>query len=263
MLTLPVTAPLAASLPRTGPAPTTARAPRTDSPARYLPPQRRKSAVVWAMVCSAAIHGVALFAMRPVKPAPRARPPQEAPRLALVMPQLKDLEEPEPVPAEEARTRPEVGSPAPLLADVPRIPLPTDFVQPMDLSSLVERPDLPEAKIYVIPEQLTRRGRGAGGEVDSIFNLADLDRQPEILFQPLPVFPPSQKAYVSSAHVFVVFIVGPEGRVSEASVTESNHSGFDAAAVAAVQQWRFRPGVKGGRKVSTRMSVPIDFRLVK
>jgi len=31
--------------------------------------------------------------------------------------------------------------------------------------------------------------------------------------------------------------------------------------MAGVSRWRFRPGMRGGRRVNTRMSVPIIFRV--
>jgi len=36
-----------------------------------------------------------------------------------------------------------------------------------------------------------------------------------------------------------------------------------SAAYDGVRQWRFRPGMKGGRKVNVRMQVPIVFRIVE
>lgn len=213
------------------------------------------------MTLSAAIHGLILYGIHPAKKLPRAKPVDTAPMIALVMPQLKDLEEPEPVPSEDNAPKPDLGTLVPMLADLPQIAAPNDFVQPIDLSSLIERPDLSQTKIFVIPEHINRTGRtaGAGGE---IFNPADLDRKPEPVFQPAPIFPQGQKQYVSFATVSVTFIVDAEGRVGNVVVAESSHSGFEEAATTAVQHWRFRPGMKGGRKVNTRMIIPINFRIV-
>lgn len=261
MLTIPV--PIVSGSPRTSSATTTARALGLGSATRYFRPPRGKSDVILAMAISVAIHGGLLFAVRPEKRAPRAQPRDEVPTIALVIPQLQELEEPEPQPTDEDQGKPDLGVPAPMLADSPRIPLPTDFVQALDLSSLIEQPDLSQAKTFVIPGHITRGGRSVGAGIGNIFNLADLDRKPEVVFQPSPAFPQSQKPYVSAASVSVVFVVYADGRTGEISIADSTHSGFDESAMSAVQQWRFRPGMKGGRKVGTRMIIPINFHLVE
>jgi protein TonB len=260
---LTITVPVASGSPRTGPATTAAGSPKIDSAARYPRPRRGKAGVIFAMLLSASVHCILIFGVRPAKKTPRAAPKIEVPTLALVIPQLKELEEPEPLPSEDTPTKPDLGTPTPMLADTPRIPAPNDFVQPLDLSSLIDRPDLSQVKIFVIPEHINRSGRTAGAGAGDIFNLADLDRKPEVVFQPPPIFPQSQKQYVSAASVSVIFIVYPDGRVGDVMSAESTHSGFEESAVVAVQQWRFRPGMKGGRKVSTRMIVPINFHIVE
>jgi len=40
-------------------------------------------------------------------------------------------------------------------------------------------------------------------------------------------------------------------------VVESSYNGFEDAALSGVARWRFRAGMRGGRRVNTRMSVPI------
>ena len=52
------------------------------------------------------------------------------------------------------------------------------------------------------------------------------------------------------------------GRVLEPVVTESTNYGFNDAALAGVSRWKFRAGMKSGRKVNTRMRVPIVFKLL-
>jgi protein TonB len=59
--------------------------------------------------------------------------------------------------------------------------------------------------------------------------------------------------------VVVEFIVNVEGRVTNAFAYESTHPGFNDAAIKGVEKWKFRAGQKAGRKVNTRMRVPINF----
>jgi protein TonB len=180
--------------------------------------------------------------------------------LTFTMPQLKELEEPETGPKEELDTKPDLGAPAPMQADLPQIPLPTDFVQAIDYSSLIERPEINLSKIWTVPENI-RRGGSPNGGAGNIFNLSDLDRIPEPVMQAAPIYPHSMKSSGISARVVIDFIVDSGGSVLNAIVFESTHSGFDAAAVTGVQKWRFRPGVRGGRKVNTRMRIPIVFSI--
>jgi len=176
------------------------------------------------------------------------------------MPQLRELEEPDTGPKEEADTKPDLGLPAPMQADLPQIPLPTDFVQAIDFSSLIERPEINLTKIWTVPENIHRSGKSNGGP-GNIFNLSDLDRIPEPVMQAAPIYPQSMKSAGISAKVVIDFIVDTGGGVLNAVVLESTHPGFDAAAVTGVQKWRFRPGMRAGRRVNTRMRIPIVFNL--
>lgn len=262
MITLPVH-PALRTLQATTPAGIPRAAAIDESSLKYSCPRRTKFAVLTAVLISAGIHTGLLFGLRPLPRPARKAVAEEKPVIALSIPQLKDLEEPEPEPnRDDAGAKPDLGSPAPMLADIPQIPTPTDFVQPIDFSTLVDRPDFSQTKIFVIPEHISRSGRSATGNGGDIFNLADLDRIPEVIFQPSPIFPQSQKQYVTAASVSVLFIVTTEGRVDDIIVEQSTHSGFEEAATTAVKQWRFRPGLKGGRKVNTRMVVPINFKIV-
>lgn len=60
----------------------------------------------------------------------------------------------------------------------------------------------------------------------------------------------------------VLFItVERDGTVAEPEVAESAGAALDAAAIAAVQQWRFRPATRGGEPVRARIRVPFEFVL--
>jgi protein TonB len=111
----------------------------------------------------------------------------------------------------------------------------------------------------VIPESI-RTGTGKIAEkIGQIFSLADLDRVPEPILQPAPLYPIAMRRDSVTATVRVEFIVSTEGRVVNPVVVHTTASGFEEAALTGVAKWRFRPGWKGGRKVNTRMAVPIVF----
>lgn len=227
---------------------------------RYNYPHRSRLRVTAAIAISVAIHCGLFFGLKGrKKPAPK---PADDHLIAVtfVIPPLKDLDEPDPVSKDDQAAKPDLGEPAPMLADLPQIPTPTDFVQQIDFSTLVERPDINAVKVWTIPENI-RRGTKPGDGGGNIFNLADLDRIPEPVMQPAPIYPPTLKREGLTSKVTVEFIVDTQGQVQNAIVINSTHPGFDEAAMTGVGKWRFRAGLKGGVKVNTRMRVPIIFRV--
>lgn len=187
--------------------------------------------------------------------------PREAEPIAIVltMPKLEDLDEPPPPTDEKTDPLMDPNVMLPQQPDLPQLAIATDFLQPLDLSSLAPQ-DLSQTKMLVIPEHMVRGTRADGA--NGIFNLADLDRQPEPTVQPPPIFPPELKRSVPDATVVVTFVIDAHGSVISASVVESTHPGFESAALAGVAKWKFRPGMKNGRKVGARMVVPIIFKVV-
>jgi TonB family protein len=57
------------------------------------------------------------------------------------------------------------------------------------------------------------------------------------------------------------FIVATDGHVRDPRVLKATHREFGVAALKAASQWKFRPGFKAGRRVNTRMEVPVIFDL--
>jgi TonB family protein len=63
----------------------------------------------------------------------------------------------------------------------------------------------------------------------------------ELLSSVEPDFPARLVRTLGSGKVVVQFEVAADGTVSQVDVVQSSHRGLDAAAVAAVKQWRFKP----------------------
>jgi len=78
-----------------------------------------------------------------------------------------------------------------------------------------------------------------------------------------PTFPAELRAAAISGEVVAEFYVDARGTVREPSVVSSTHDGFEAAALAAIRQWAFEAGRKGGRFVNTKMRVPIRFSVTE
>ena len=64
------------------------------------------------------------------------------------------------------------------------------------------------------------------------------------------MYPPTAKAAGIEGRVVIRYDVTVEGSVANPTVVESEPAGiFDAAALASLSQWRFRPRVENGRAV--------------
>jgi protein TonB len=228
---------------------------------RYRSGDTIRGRLGFALALSLSLHLLLLLGVR--RPAPKAAlaTPPEMIAVMLAPPQVKELEEePEPASNHGDDAPPDLALPVPMQADVPSIPRPDDFVQALDFSSLLEKPDMRDARISVIPENI-RRGLELRSRIGAIFSIAELDRHPEAVVQVAPVFPFVLKRDLIEGRVVVEFVVDTEGRVLGAVAVESSHPGFEEAAVTGVGRWKFRPGQRNGRPVNTRMRVPIVFRL--
>jgi len=87
------------------------------------------------------------------------------------------------------------------------------------------------------------------------------DEGPVVVKRERPEYPLGQRIAGYSGEVTVEFIVDTKGEVQNAFVAKSTNPAFDESAITAVLQWRFKPGMNGGKLVNTRLQVPIVFRL--
>lgn len=74
-----------------------------------------------------------------------------------------------------------------------------------------------------------------------------------------PQYPAVAAAAKQSGRAVVEFIVEEDGSVSGAVTKDSTDAAFEAAALAAVRQWKFQPAVEKGRNVRSAMVVPVQF----
>jgi periplasmic protein TonB len=174
-----------------------------------------------------------------------------------------------PIPVEELEPPPDLiseveeasGVYVPTLTDIPtRVAVATDFVQAMQPHVEVDPAAMVEG-LSRIPVQIAHRP-AATGQMKDLFDFSQLDRQPQALAQPPPVFPLHLRHQTDRATVLVEFIVDTGGRVLGARVISSTHGDFDRFAMEGVERWRFQPGMKSGRIVNTRMRVPVIFTVV-
>jgi periplasmic protein TonB len=212
--------------------------------------------LIVGLILSAVIHGGVLFGNKLFPARSKVVKVEEKAPAIQVMEMPKDLE-PEPekdtTPSDEP-VKPMDFAP-PMQTDVPQVVTDTSFVQRM-------QPPPPEnvrpaTGIIAIPENRDMsQFRGM-----KVFNLADLDQQPQARYQGPPQYPFEMRRAGITGEVTVDFIVDPDGKVQNAYAVKSTQREFEAAAVTAVSKWQFKAGRKGGRTVPTHMQVPIVFTL--
>ena len=95
-------------------------------------------------------------------------------------------------------------------------------------------------------------------DVDALFSIADLDQAPRVIYQPGPRLTRDLRKR-TPAKVYIVFIVDPQGKVTDPKVQTASDPAFEKSALSAVRQWKFEPGKRNGRAVRFRMRVPIVF----
>ena len=96
---------------------------------------------------------------------------------------------------------------------------------------------------------------------DAIFDLAELDQKPRLVYQQPPTYPRELRSRKVEGTVFVVFVVDREGKVVNPRVEGATDEAFGMPALEAVRRWRFEPAVVRGEKVQSKLRVPIRFSL--
>lgn len=84
---------------------------------------------------------------------------------------------------------------------------------------------------------------------------------PELLDRVKPRYPESARRGRVEGSVVLRAIIGEDGRIREVTVLRSSSRLFDAAAIEAVQQWRYAPGMRNGIPVPVYLTVVVEFTL--
>jgi protein TonB len=213
--------------------------------------------LIIAILVSALLHAGFLFAetLLPKKAEVVKAAVAEEEIIQFEMPPLEP--EPEETVEEMTDEEPTNQLAPPSLVDMPTVVPIGAIVQPMQPPP---PPGLEVAKGAVsIP--VNRPGTNFGKGMKDLFNLKDLDQQPVPISQPLPIYPYDMKREQIEGDVYVAFILSSTGDVIDAYAVRSTRREFERPAIDAVMKWKFRPGKKGGRAVSTKMAIPIDFTL--
>jgi protein TonB len=83
---------------------------------------------------------------------------------------------------------------------------------------------------------------------------------PRLTHQTKPRYPKAPYAAWIQGTVGLEAVVEADGTVGEVAVIASLHPDLDAAAMACVRQWRFRPATRDGTPVPVVLKFEISFR---
>ncbi|MFT3784140.1 MAG: energy transducer TonB [Nibricoccus sp.] len=94
---------------------------------------------------------------------------------------------------------------------------------------------------------------------DTIYTSVDINPVP--VRTPPPEYPSEMKRAGVVGVVAITIVIDEKGTVASANVAKSTDSGFNAAALAAIKKWTFKPGKKDGVPVKTKVTIPLRFDL--
>ncbi len=164
-------------------------------------------------------------------PEPEATPPPELELIEEEPPPEEELEEPPEPPIEE--------------------PMNLDMALDIDLSV-----GTGGGILVNIPKDFNVRGG------DDPFGSGDLDSPPQPTNRLPPTYPSGALRDKRGGKVLVRCTVNENGRVVGAKVkTSSGHRDLDEAALKAVNRWKFKPAIRGGKKVVATCVVPFNFEV--
>jgi TonB family protein len=132
-------------------------------------------------------------------------------------------------------------------------------IRPLAREGLVKRPGFLGAAATHAAAAIEVQALGAARA--DVFELTELDQAPKAVRQPSARYPFEMRQNGITGTVVVDFTVGADGTVENPTAADSSESAFEDAAVYAVSQWHFQPGLKRGIAVRAHLRVPIVFEL--
>lgn len=103
----------------------------------------------------------------------------------------------------------------------------------------------------------------AAEDLDRIFELTEIDRVPQAIYQAQPAYPFAMMRAGIEGTVRIRFVCDKDGRVVNPRVVRATRMEFEKPALDAIRQWRFEPGIKSGVRVAVNMELPVSFTLNK
>ncbi len=211
--------------------------------------------LIIGLIFSVGVHLLALNPFAGKAPPPKREILKEEKVVQMEMPPLPEEEEEK---VEELNEEPVENVLAPpSLVDLPTVVPVNAFTQPLQPPP---PPGMQAAKGAInIP--VNPPGANFGRGIKDLFDINNLDQKPVGRVQNPPQYPYEMSRAGISGEVVVEFIINANGDVVDTRVIRSSHREFEVPAMQAVQKWKFKPGRKSGKNVSTRVSQLIEFNL--
>lgn len=106
-------------------------------------------------------------------------------------------------------------------------------------------------------------GPGSGGnQGGGVYRVGGEVSAPVLISKVDPEYSEEARKAKFSGEVLLSIVVDEHGLPRDIKVVRPLGLGLDEKAIEAVQHWRFRPGMKGGRPVATSATVSVSFRLL-
>jgi len=207
------------------------------------------------------LHLLAVALLLTVRPVPRPVP-EEPPKVVFLR-ALPRAAAPAPsAPATHPRPPKARPRPQPKTLRPPPV-LPTAAPSEEPPPGMAEAPEPAGATAASPPGPAGGASGGPRSTGEAPVGLGEITRAPAILFSPRPQYPASARAMGIVGRVVVRVVVDVGGRVEPGSARVlSSVAALDAAAVAAIVQWRFSNSVdRLGRPVRVVLDIPVEFSL--
>ena len=89
----------------------------------------------------------------------------------------------------------------------------------------------------------------------------NVDVMPVVVTRVMPKYPDAARKDHLEGKVYLNVLVDAKGRVEKVEVLKSDATTFNEAAIASAKEWTFKPALKDGEPVATRVTIPFQFRL--
>lgn len=96
---------------------------------------------------------------------------------------------------------------------------------------------------------------------DPVYSLKEVDQPPVATSQQQAVYPKTLRTQRLEGSVDVGFTITSKGVVQDPHAVSSTNEAFEQAAIDAVKKWKFKPGMKDGKPVNTKVQVTLTFSL--
>jgi periplasmic protein TonB len=91
--------------------------------------------------------------------------------------------------------------------------------------------------------------------------LEELDEPPSVVTSVSPAYPESAMKDSLEGVIYLGVLIGKDGKVKDVEVKKGVREDLNAAAIAAIRQWVFKPPMKKKAAVEAMVVVPVKFKL--